>query len=298
MGAEAAYARAGYVRAVAGDGEPRALPASGAWLVCREVPGAGGALDAMGPYPLLACADWDALAGDLAACEDLVSVVAVPDPHGGASRRALEAAFPDRLVPYKEHFVTDLRSASVGTRHHRYYARRALRSVEVVEAPDPAAHLDEWTALYGHLADRHALSGGHAFPREAFAAMLAVPGAVLLRAVEGERAVAAHLWYLTPGGVAYSHLAASSPRGYELSAAYALHAAAAGLLRDRAELLHLGGSAGAGARDGLAAFKAGWATGSVTALLAGRIGDRERYAALSGDGRDVAAGHFPAYRGA
>jgi len=290
------YASALYARSQAHAGRPRALARSGGWILEREIPGAQGR-DAMGCYPLLACQDWSALAEDLDACADLVSVVAVPDPHGEHDPGLLGRAFPDLLRPFKEHFVCEPGDGAVGSRHHRYYARRALRRVEVEESPDPAGHVDEWTQLYAHLVERHELTGVHAFSRDSFAAQLAVPGATLLRAVEGDRAVAAHLWYVRPG-IAYSHLAATSPRGYELGAPYALHAAAANLLGDRAEVLHLGGGAGGGNErsDGLTAFKAGWATGTRTAHLAGRVLDEERYRSLGGSREAAATAYFPAYR--
>lgn len=298
MAAEpAGYASARYAQALALAGRPRALGASWGWLLERPVEGSD-RRDAMGLYPLFACEDWAALPGDLAACTDLVSVVAVPDPHGDHEEALLREAFPDLLAPFKRHYVCTLGGGPPGSRHHRYYARRALRRVEVEEAAEPSRHLDEWTALYTRLVERHGLTGLHAFSRESFAGQLAVPGAVLLRAVEGGAAVAAQLWYVRRG-VAYSHLTAASARGYELRATYALHAAAAQLLRGRAEVLHLGGAAGRGDRagDGLAAFKSGWATGTTTAHLAGRVLDRERYDALAQRrGARGGSAHFPAYR--
>lgn len=293
-GGEAGYASALYARSQAHAGRLRPLTGSGGWLLEREIPGAEGS-DAMGCYPLFACRDWSALPDDLAACGDLVSVVAVPDPHGEHDPALLRRAFPDLVEPFKEHFVCELGRAPAGSRHHRYYARRALRRLEVEESSDPPRHLDEWEGLYAQLVERHGLTGLHAFSRDSFAAQLSVPGAVLLRAVERGSAVAAQLWYLRRG-IAYSHLAAASARGYELAASYALHAAAAVLLRDRADVLHLGGGAGradAAGGDGLSTFKAGWATGSVTTYLVGRVLDTERYRTLAAS---RGAAYFPAYR--
>lgn len=293
---ESGYASALYARSQAHTGRPRPLPRSGGWILEREIGEAQGR-DAMGCYPLLACRDWSAVPEDLDACTDLVSLVAVPDPHGEHDPALLSRAFPDLVKPFKEHFVCELGDAPVGSRHHRYYARRALRRLEIEESRDPASHVDEWTQLYAQLIERHHLKGIHAFPRESFAAQLAVPGGTLLRALEHGTAVAAQLWYVRRG-VAYSHLAATGPRGYELGAPYALHAAAATILGDRAEILHLGGGAGRGLRstDGLSYFKAGWANATTTAYLVGRVLDVERYRTLAASRGAADTVYFPAYR--
>jgi hypothetical protein len=159
--------------------------------------------------------------------------------------------------------------------HHRYYARRALRDVEVQRCDEPARFLDEWTGLYENLVARHGLRGTQAFSRASFDRQLRVPGIVMLRAVHEGRAVAAHLWY-RQGEVAHSHLAASSPRGYALMAAYALCWVALSAFADEVRWLNFGAGAGLGGdgRDGLTRFKRGWTTLTRTAFFCGRIFDR------------------------
>ncbi|HSS29061.1 MAG TPA: hypothetical protein VLL50_14020, partial [Usitatibacter sp.] len=61
------YAHPGYAGSLAEFGTPRELPASGGWLLEREIPGGG--RDAMGCYPLLCCRDWRALREDLDSLE-------------------------------------------------------------------------------------------------------------------------------------------------------------------------------------------------------------------------------------
>ena len=62
--------------------------------------------------------------------------------------------------------------------------------------------------------------------------------------------------------------------------------------------LQLGAGAGLDPQsdDGLTRFKRGWATGSKTAYLCGRIFDREAYAALVQARGVSATDYFPAYR--
>lgn len=293
------YLSPAYAESLADFGTPRLLPESGGWVLERDIPGGGGR-DAMGCYPLFACRDWSRLHLDLEAIgPGLVSLGLVADPFGGHAQADLDRCFPDRMVPFKQHFVTDLGSVSQMTisKHHRYYGRRALAQMEVEACADPAGFLDDWVALYANLVGRHGLSGIKAFSRDAFARQLRVPGIVVLRAHERGRTLGAHLWYLQ-GDIAYSHLAAVSERGYELMAAYALHTFALDYFRGRAAWLDLG--AGAGVRgdeaDGLTRFKRGWATGVKEVYFCGRIFDRARYAAAATSRGLVATDHFPAYR--
>ena len=88
--------------------------------------------DAMGLYPLLACRDWRGLKADLDLLAGrLVSIVAVPDPFGDFDTALLNAAFRDVVRPFKPHFVIDTTKPMTMARHHRYYARRAEKTVEV-----------------------------------------------------------------------------------------------------------------------------------------------------------------------
>jgi hypothetical protein len=256
----------------------------------------------MGPYPLFACRDWGALRGDLEVLREtrLVSLGLVADPFGGWSEEDLKRCFPDRLVRFKDHFVADLAEVRPETlsKHHRYYARKAMRDVEVDVFPgDAADFLDEWVDLYGTLTARHGLTGIKAFSRVAFAAQLRIPGMVVLRAREGERTVGAHLWYVQ-GDVAYSHLAALSDRGYQLNGSYALYWFAMEHFRERVRWLEIGAGAGtsADAEDGLTRFKRGWASGTRPVWFCGRIFDRARYDALAAARGLLDAAYFPAYR--
>ncbi len=292
------YLHPEYAASLGFAGAPRALPRSGGWLVEREVPGTAWR-DAAGPYPLLCCADWSGLADDLdEAGAGLVSVVAVADPLGGHGGEAgLRAAFPDLVRPFKEHFVADLRESPERfvSAHHRRGARRGLAAVRVEPVAEPAAALDEWVALYGVLAARHGITGVAAFPREAFRRQLGVPGISVLRAAHDGATVGMTLWYRQEDRV-YYHLGAYAEAGYALRAAFALFRTALDAFADAgARWLVLGAGVRPGADDGLARFKRGWATGTRTAYLCGRICDPARYRALAAP-RGAADGFFPAYR--
>lgn len=297
LAGETGYANPLYARSLAEFGAPRVLPESGTPFLERSIPGIDH-VDAMGCYPLLACRDWSMLHLDLEALgDDLVSFSAVTDPFGDYGEDYLRRCFGDVVVPFKEHFVTDLEepvNTSV-SKHHRYYARKALEKVRVERCGEPPLFLDEWAGLYAALIERHGLTGIKAFSRESFARQLAVPGLVMLRAVAGDETVGMHLWYLS-GEVAYSHLAASSGLGYELMASYALHRFAIEHFAGRLRWLNLGAGAGVGSNvGGLDKFKKGWSTGTRTAYFCGRILDPVKYAELSRTGAP-GTGYFPAYR--
>lgn len=288
-----------YAWSLAEFGVPRVLPESGGCILERRIPGTP-YRDAMGCYPLFACRDWSRLRPDLEDVgSELVSISVVADPFGEYDTPYLRRCFEDLVIPFKEHFVTDLRSpmGAIASKHHRYYARRALEEVRVEECRDPRRFVDEWTNLYANLVERHGLKGIKAFSRKAFAKQLGVPGLVMFRATSRDATVGAHLWYVR-GEVAYSHLAASSPLGYELMAAYALYWAAIEHFAGKVRWLDLGAGAGVegDGTHGLNRFKRGWSTGSRTAYLCGRIFDRAKYSELSRKSGTPVTDYFPAYR--
>ena len=295
------YAHLAYAAALPHMGSVRELPECGGTLLERAI-GASGKRDATGPYPLFTCARWDAIARDLdTLADELVSVTLVTDPFGDWTPELLQSAFPDVARPFKEHLVTDLTQpiSETASRHHRRDTRSGARNVDVVVCDDDPRWTAEWCQLYANLAQRHGIVGPAAFSASSLAAQLDVPGARLVRAEKDGEVVAMSAWYVN-GDVAVYHLSASSEEGYALGAAYPLMYTALELLRaEGCRWAHLG--AGAGSRpdtdDGLTRFKRGWATGTRSAWLCGRILDHDAYAALAPDDTpgDV-SGWFPAYR--
>jgi hypothetical protein len=293
------YRHPTYAASLAEFGTPRALPRSGGWLLERAVPG-GPYRDAMGCYPLFSCLDWSGLKADVdALATDLVSVSLVSDPFGRYDDETLRSCFVGKVVPYKHHFVADLRRAreTFVSRHHRYYANRALSAVEIDRCDEPGGLLDEWLPLYDQLIERHQLGGLKAFSRQSFAMQLTVPGVVMLRARQGGRTVGAHLWYLQDD-VVHSHLAAANQAGYDLNVSYALHWFALEAFAREALWINFGAGAGLSGDggDGLTRFKRGWATDTRLAYFCGRIFDRDKYAAALAARRLPDNDYFPAYR--
>lgn len=293
------YLSLDYAASFAHVGLPLQLLSAGGWLLKRPIMGWSDS-DATGCYPLLCCADWAELADDLAQLDDeLVSVTAVADPFGDhGALPGLTAAFQHLVRPFKEHFVIDLSQSPRRfiSETHRRHAQRALAAVQVDYVAEPTTAIDDWSRLYDNLITRHRILGPAQFSRDSFERQLAVPGIVVLRAAEHGETVGMTLWYRI-GERAYYHLGAYSERGYALHASYALFRVAIDLFGDEG-LSWLGLGAGAGireARDGLTRFKRGWATGTRTAFLCGRIGNPRRYEELA-SARGKADDFFPAYR--
>lgn len=293
------YANPAYAKSVAEFGAPRLLPRSRGWVLERAIPGYSDR-DAMGCYPLFSCVDWSGLKADLdELADDLVAVSLVADPFGEYTYEVLRDCFGDGARPFKEHFVADLSRPieDIVSKHHRYYSRRALGSVAIERCAVPAKFLDDWSDLYANVVERYQLRGIKAFSRRAFAMQLQIPGMVMLRATIDGETVGAHLWF-AEGDVVHSHLAASSPRGYEANAAYALHWFALETFSGEARWLNFGGAAGldAKAADGLRRFKRGWSTGTRTAYFCARIFNERKYADLVAERGMRKSSYFPAYR--
>ena len=288
-----------YAESLAEFGRPHLLPQSQGWILERTIPETG-YTDAMGCYPLFVCRSWNDLPADLSALErELVSLAVVIDPFAGIQPEKLPDCFPDVRFEFKPHCLADLSQdpATYVTKHHRYYARRALTEVSVEHTDTPMEFIDDWCRLYHCLVLRHGLTGLRAFSRRAFSYQLRVPGAVLFRALFKGEAVAAHLWYVM-GDVAYSHLAASNDIGYGLQASYALYSAAMAHFNGRVRWLELGGSSGVGqaATDGLWRFKQGWSSTTRSSYFCGRIHNTDHYRCLTANLAGGASGYFPAYR--
>jgi len=293
------YAHPGYAASLSGIGAPRELALSGGWILEREIPTTG-LRDGTGSYPLFVCKDWARIADDLCSlAKHLVSVVLVADPLGAFTESDLRRSF-DVVRPYKKHFVVDLTLSTEShmPRRHRRNIVRALERVQVEIVSNPIDMLDSWVELYGQLITRHQIGDFRTFSRETFAKQLKVPGLTLFKALADEEIVGLH-WWFSCNDVAYGHLGATSARGYELMASYALYFHAIQHFKQRSHWLDLGGVPGlSDAREGsgLAQFKAGWATELRQAYVCGRILQPAAYARLAGTiGRDTLT-FFPAYR--
>lgn len=293
------YRHATYARSLAEFGTPRLLPQCGGWILERRIPGTE-LCDAMGCYPLFACRDWSRVGQDLAAIDSrFVSLTLVADSFGDHTPELLAEWFPDVCKPFKEHWVVNLERhpEDFVCAHHRRNARKGRRSVKVEVCQRPREFLDDWTRLYDALIQRHGIRGLTAFSKQSFTLQLETPGIVALRAAHNGKTVGLLLWFVQEE-VAYYHLGAFDPDGYALRASFALfweaieHFRAKGL-----RWLSLGGAAGLrDGESGLARFKRGWANGSRSAFLCGKIFDPQAYAALLAKRDDSYNSYFPAYR--
>lgn len=298
MGMATGYAHGRYAESFADFGRPRELPGCGGWLIERDIPESE-LRDGMGCYPLFDCRTWSHVPTDLAALgESLVSVSLVTSPFADVEESDLRRWF-DVVTRFKRHYVIDLqRGPGELPPQHRRNVRRALGLVQLEVCPSPLQFLDEWCRLYHDLAARHRITGMRAFSRAAFEKQFTVPGLVMFRAMADNQTVGLHLWYANDA-VAYGHLGATSARGYELSASYALYWHAIEQFRDRVRWLDLGAGAGveeAESADGLLRFKAGWATGTRLAFLCGRVLQRTAYEKLTAARVRGQTAYFPAYR--
>lgn len=290
------YSCEAYARSLSELGTPVHLTGCGGWLVRRRIPGTVWN-DAMGCYPLFACSDWGRLPHDLEhGTRDWVSVTVVADPFGDYDTGLLRRAFPDLVAPFKQHFVVDLRSPSRLPENHARNLRKARAAVSVERCRDPESFGSEWVRLYAALVKRHEIRGIAAFSPATLLSQLSVPGLTMFRACQAGRTVGIVLWF-EDGEVGYYHLAAYDDAGYETNASFALFAASIEHLSGRLRWLDLG--SGAGLRtgdDGLTRFKRGWATGTRTAYLCGRIVDRRRYSEIADQAHRTAGSYFPLYR--
>lgn len=290
------FAHPSYARSLREFGEPLALPRSGGTLLSRSI-GASDRRDAMGPYPIFCCQDWEAVRADLQSLVgSLISVTLVADPFG-PSGELLESTF-SRVTPFKSHYVADLRRPlnEIVKPSHRETVRRAQRRVEVEVASSPANLLDSWMELYDVLVARHQITGVRAFSRRAFAEQLEIPGMTAFVARAAGEIVGMDLWF-AQDDVVQGHLAACNETGYELRAMYAMKWAVLEHFKDRATWINFGGGAGTVAgSDGLSQFKAGWSTETRMAFLCGEVLNPELYEELARERGTLESTYFPAYR--
>src|SRR5208282_1876684 len=292
------YSHQLYAESLAEFGEPIELPNAHGWLLRRRIPNSE-YVDARGCYPLFACRDWSKLGKDLGTLrEGLVSVALVCDPFGDHNEQLLRETF-DCVVAFKSHYIVELGKppAELVSKHHRYYARKALAKVSVSLVADKPGFLPEWCALYSNLIRRHDLKGIKAFSPRSFGFQFEMQDMLVFRAFHHGRTVGAHLWVLE-GGVANSHLAAFSEEGYELMCAYALYWEAITFFTGKVHYLNIGAGAGleADSADGLNRFKRGWSTASRTAWFCTSVLQPDRYRSLCALAIDAEPSFFPAYR--
>jgi hypothetical protein len=293
------YLSKSYAESLSEFGNPRFLPESQGWILDRQIPGTP-FRDSMGCYPLFFCQNWSELSDDIENIDqNLISFSMVADPFGKYNLSDLRQCFKDIVLPFKTHYMVDLRiplEQGVSA-HHRYYARKSNRSVNIFRSEDPLSLLDDWQALYEVLIARHEIKGIKAFSKESFRKQLMTPGITVFCSEENDSINGMQLWY-TVGNRAYHHLSAYSPEGYRLRASYGLMGSAMNWFRRIGmRWLDLGGVACSNdANEGLAKFKSGWTSLTRTVFFCGRILNHEQYNKLVKKTHTVDTKYFPAYR--
>lgn len=292
------YLHSLYAKSFSEIGEPVFLPESRGWLIKRPIPGTP-YFDAMGPYPLFLCENWEKLIDDLEKLKhDLISVTLVIPPLVQFPMEEFHNYF-DRFIPYKDHYLLDLTLPldQVISKGRRKDARRALRNlvVDVVSAPD----IDplEWYGLYQNLVSRHDIKGIRAFSENSFRSQVSIPGMHFFRAFFEGRLVGGSL-YQEQDSVVYFHLSAFYDEGYDLDAAYAVKWTALQYFSSKVRWMNLGGSttSASGEFSGLDRFKKGWSNETAKSFFCGKILNPALYAEIAEKRFSSAASWFPAYR--
>jgi hypothetical protein len=227
--------------------------------------------------------------------------MAVIDPWHGAGMQTLRRAFPDLLETYKMHHVVDLAGDPLGrlSTHHRRNSKLAMNALDIEICAEPSAFAVDWLRLYGTLASRHGITGAANFSSHSLTAQLGLPGLTALRASKDGVTVGMTLWLANERHV-YYHLGAYSEEGYDRRASFGMFwTAISHFGRLGLDGINLGAGAGTtgDSSDGLSRFKAGWASRTLPAWLAGRIGDAAAYGSLcDAYGEPRQGNFFPAYR--
>jgi sugar O-acyltransferase (sialic acid O-acetyltransferase NeuD family) len=139
-----------------------------------------------------------------------------------------------------------------------------------------------------------------AFSEESFRKQLTTPGMILFVGKRQGEVISAHL-VTRHDAVAYSHLAASTPEGYQNSAAYGVYWKTMEYLASQGvHWFNIGAAAGVATSStydtGLGSFKHGWTTMSRPVYFCGKVFDALRYAAICRECRVGPTDYFPAYR--
>jgi len=279
-------------------GTPLYLPKSKGWLIKRQIPGTN-YFDAMGPYPLFFCENWDVLIEDFIGLKnELVSISLVLSPFSDFPINEYQDFFEIFKV-YKDHYILDLSLPLNKTisKNKQRNAKRALRNLDVELKVSPNIDLDEWVILYNCLIELHDIDGLRAFSRKSFENQIAIPNTHYFRILHNRKVVGGNLFYIQ-GDVAYAHLSAFTEEGYELGAAYAVKWVALNHLKKMIRWVNFGGGVDESSEKigGLDLFKKGWSSSSEKSYFCGKILNKELYEQLSIQKSDNNNQWFPSYR--
>jgi hypothetical protein len=287
-----------YIDSLSEWGNPRKLNKCGGWILERQIPGSE-EFDAMGPYPIFKCNNWDLLGEDLQELGDeLITISLVTDPFADFPQSSLEENF-DLVIPFKDHYITDLNISldEAISKHHRYYSRRGFKDVQVEVIENPIIYLDEWISLYQSISDRHRIEGLRAFSRTSFEKQMRISGMIMFRAVHQNQAIGEALCFIDDN-IAYGHLMGISDLGHSLGVTYPIYWTHLTYLEEKVRWIDWGGVSGINndESNGLAKFKKGWATEKRPAFFCGKILNQKTYQSLIKSSKVIDNNYFPIYR--
>jgi|GEM_PF-3327608 len=196
--------------------------------------------------------------------EGINSISLTTDPMWCPEARMLEEAF-DNCRVFKDNYFVDRAAKPVQIRkRHRNRVNQARQATEI-ESISLGDHLELWYELYLKNVDTRQIA--QPFSSLYFERLAAFPELQALAVTAGGEIVAMTLW-LRHDDTLYFHDAASSEKGFELSASYAAFARVIEEVAD-CRYVFLGG--GADFRndetDGLAVFKRGFANSSLPSYI-------------------------------
>jgi hypothetical protein len=292
------YLHPKYSESLLNIGQPIYLPRSKGWLIKRSIPGTD-YFDAMGPYPLFFCENYQNICDDLDELrEELVSVSFVIDPVTYPLFKYSTNCL-DVFTAYRNHYLLDLTLPFSETisKNKRRNARRALRILEVDIDQSPFVDVTEWVDLYDCLIKKHQISDLRRFSYETFQKQLSIPGTLFFKAVYQDQIVGGNIFFIQ-GDVAYSHLSAFTDKGYELGASYAIKWKAIEHLRKFVKIINFGGGVKRekSMTSGLELFKKGWSNRIEAAYLCGKILNPNLYSSITELKYKTGSQWFPAYR--
>jgi hypothetical protein len=293
------YADSRYANSLSQFGEPIFLPNSKGWVLKRPISGTS-YFDIMGLYPLFCCQDESKLKDDIVNLNGkYISIAMVLDPLQKYDMNALESQFSDRYIPFKEHYIVDLKLPleKVVSSHHRYYAKKSLKTTQIEHCSEPHSVLEKWCSLYDQLKKRHGFSGISQFSKKSFRKQFSVPGSFVFTAKLNDKIEGIQIWFMS-GNRVYHHLSAYSDLGYRSRISYAMIWVVLHFFKERkADMANLGGGAGfKNKADGLTKFKKDWASETRTAYFAGKIINLPIYTQLTKKVSKSNSFYFPAYR--
>lgn len=292
------YAHPLYAEAFVEWGQPIYLNHSRGWLIKRSISGTV-LFDAMGPYPLFFCEDWNALLDDFQEISsELVGVSLVISPFDSFPMEFFQQYF-DIIKPYKDHYILDtgVPIEQAVSKICLRDARRSLKDVFIDYVVAPDIDVDEWMPLYDSLIRRHSIEGIRAFSRASFSKQIAVPNTHFFRAWHAGELIGGNLYYLQQD-VAYGHLLALNDEGYRLGASHAITLVAIQTLAKQVKWIDYGGAAGSGNEkpSGLQKFKKGWTNLGRPTYFCAKIFNQEKYEELIAKRPNADPDWFPAYR--